>query len=107
MKKKKWLLIIVAIIFVINIAFYVAIRMTKVDEIVRKKFSSYLAEELKADVSIDHLSFNDKQLNISDLTIIDSARTYQLSIKQVYVEYNLLKLLFSKFKNLQAIKSIK
>jgi len=107
LKKKKWLLIIVGIIFVINIAFFVAIRMTKVDEIVRKKLSEYLAEELKADVSINHLSFNDKQLNISNLVIIDSARTYQLSVKQIYVEYNLLKLLFSKFKNLQAIKSIK
>ncbi len=81
--------------------------MTKVDEIVRKRLSAYLAEKLKADVSIEHLSFNDKQLNISNLIIIDSVGTYRFSIKQIYVEYNLLKLLFSKFKNLHAVKNIK
>ncbi|MCK4312283.1 MAG: hypothetical protein KAW88_06070, partial [Candidatus Cloacimonetes bacterium] len=106
MKSKKWLLIIVLIVFVINITFFVLVRLAKVDEIVQKKFSSYISKTLQADVKIESFNFNDKQLKVIGLQI-KKADSFKLEIKQLYVEYNLLKLVFSNFKNLRSIKHIK
>jgi len=105
-RKKKWLLIIVAIIFVINIVFFILVRLAKVDEIVQSKFSEYISQTMNAKVNIGHFSFNDRQLKVSQLSI-SSSGNYNLMIDQIYVEYNLPKLLFSNFKNLRAIKHIK
>lgn len=106
MRKKKWLLIIVAVVFVINIAFFVLVRLAKVDEIVQSRFSEYISQTMNANVNIGHFSFNDRQLQVSQLSI-SSPGNYNLMIDQIYIEYNLPKLLLSNFKNLRAIKHIK
>ena len=106
MRKKKWLLIIVTVVFVINIAFFVLVRLAKVDEIVQNKFSEYISQTMNAKVNIGHFSFNDRQLKVSQLSI-SSPGNYDLMIDQKYVEYNLPKLLLSNFKNLRAIKHLK
>ncbi len=61
---------------------------------------------MNAKVNIGHFSFNDKQLKVSQLSI-SSPGNFDLLIDQIYIEYNLPKLLFSNFKNLRAIKHIK
>ncbi len=106
MKKKKWLLIIVLIVFVINISFFILVRLVKVDKIVQEKFSSYLSENLDANVSFGNFVFNDKQLRISNVKIVSPGK-FMLDVEQIYVEYNLQKLIFSRFANLRAIKHIK
>ena len=106
MRKKKWLFIIVTVVFVINIAFFILVRLAKVDEIVQSKFSKYISQTMKAKVNIGHFSFNDRQLKVSQLSI-SSPGNYDLMIDQIYIEYNLPKLLFSNFKNLRSIKHIK
>ena len=106
MRRKKWLLIIVAVVFVINIAFFVLVRLAKVDEIVQSRFSEYISQTMNAKVNISHFSFNDRQLQVSQLSI-SSPGNYNLMIDQIYIEYNLPKLLLSNFKNLRAIKHIK
>ena len=106
MRRKKWLLIIVAVVFVINIAFFVLVRLAKVDEIVQSRFSEYISQTMNAKVNIGHFSFNDRQLQVSQLSI-SSPGNYNLMIDQIYIEYNLPKLLLSNFKNLRAIKHIK
>ncbi|MCD4796401.1 MAG: hypothetical protein K8R49_04430 [Candidatus Cloacimonetes bacterium] len=106
MKKKKWLLIIVLIVFVINISFFILVRLVKVDEIVQERFSSYLSENLDANVSFGNFVFNDKQLRISNVKIVSPGK-FMLDVEQIYVEYNLQKLLITRFANLRAIKHIK
>jgi len=107
LRKKKWLLVIVAILFLINIGFYAAIRLGKVDQIVKNRVENYLTEQMKAEIVIKDFSFNDKQLNINGLQIKGQEHDYFLDIKQVYIEYNLSMLIFSNFTNLRAIREIK
>ncbi len=106
MKKKTWLLIIVLIVFIINITFFVLVRLAKVDKIVQTRITDQLSEMLNAEVSIKEFTFNDKQANISGIEI-NSKNKFYLKVNQLYVEYNLQKLIFSKFKNLKALKHIK
>jgi hypothetical protein len=105
LKNKKWLIILVAIIFLINIAFYVTIRLAKVDELVRDKLSDFLEENLNSDVKIGFFTFNDKQINVSNLEITDNNEQFKLVVKQIYIDYDIFGLLSKKKKD--AIKVIK
>lgn len=106
MKKKTWLFIIVLIVFIINVSFFVLVRLAKVDKIVQDKISDQLSIILNAEIMMDEFSFNDNQVNVSGIEINSPGR-FNLQVDQLYVEYNLPKLLLSKFKNLKAIKHIK
>lgn len=106
MQRKKWLLTIVLIVFVINISFFILIRSSFLNNTVQEKVSSYLKQNMNAEVSFGSFSFNDKQLKITDLSL-NSENKFNVNIAQIYVEYNLPKLLFSRFQNLRAINSIK
>ena len=106
MKKKTWLFIIVLIVFIINISFFVLVRLAKVDKIVQSKISNQLSDILNADIKMEEFTFNDKQANISGIEINETGK-FNLKVNQLYIEYDLLKLIFSKFKNLKAITHIK
>lgn len=107
MRKKKWLFIIVGILLIINLLFLILIRYAKVDKTVQRKLEDYLTRKLQAKVSIENFSFNDKQININGFSIRDPENTYHLEVKQIYIEYNLGRLLFSSFSGLKSIKNIK
>ncbi|MFC1898465.1 hypothetical protein ACFLYJ_02715 [Candidatus Cloacimonadota bacterium] len=106
MKNRKWLLIIVAIVMIVNISFFFLIRLSVVDELVEKRVSKYIAENLNANVTFGNFTFNDKQLRITDLQI-SSSEVFTLNVQQIYIEYNLPQLVLSNFKSLRAIKHIK
>jgi len=106
MKKKTWLFIIVLIVFIINISFFVLVRMARVDRIVQTRVTDQLSEMLNAEIKIEEFTFNDKQANVSGIEII-SPDKFELKVNQLYVEYDLIKLIFSKFKNLKAITHVK
>ena len=107
MRNKKWLLILVLILFIINITFFVLVRLAKVDKLVEARFARYLSQKLNSEIIIGNFTFNDKQINISDFELNDFEGKIKLNVKQIYIEYNLLKLIFTKIKRLQAIKFIK
>jgi len=107
LKKKKWLLITVFILFFINFAFYVVVRWGKVDLIVKNRVKNYLEDKLAAEIFIRDFTFNDKQLNINGFQISDLENRYSLTVKQIFIEYNLPMLIFSNFANYKAIKEIK
>ena len=80
--------------------------MAKVDKVVQTRITDQLSEKLNAKIEMEGFTFNDKQANISGI-VISSPGKFNLKVNQLYVEYNLLKLIFSKFKNLKAITHIK
>jgi hypothetical protein len=106
MKNRKWLLIIVSIVMLVNIAFFFLIRLSVVEDIVEDRVSKYISENLNAEVHFGNFTFNDKQLRIIDLRV-SSQDMFRLEINQIYIEYNLAQLLLSNFKHLHAIKHIK
>jgi len=107
MKNKKWLLIIVGFIFLVNLAYFLLTRSGKVDLWVQDKVIKQLESQLDADVSVEYFTFNDRQLNVSGINIVDRNGEYQLNLKQVFVEFNLLELILSNFKNLRSINTVK
>ncbi|MCF7858651.1 MAG: hypothetical protein K9N07_04925 [Candidatus Cloacimonetes bacterium] len=106
MKKKTWLLTIVVIVLVLNITFFIAVRLAKVDKLAQTKITDQLSTMLKADIKVEEFTFNDKQANIKGITI-SKPGVYELKINQVYIEYNLVKFVFSKFRNFKSIEHIK
>lgn len=106
MKRRKWLLIIVLIVFVINISFFVLVHSSFLDKNVQSIISAYLEQNMEATVNFGSFTFNDKQLKISELSLVKQ-NEYEVFIDQLYVEYNLAQLLLSRFKILRAIKQIK
>ena len=106
MKNRKWLLIIVVIVMLINLSFFFLIRTSVIKEIVEKKAYEYIAENLQAEVNFGNFTFNDKQLRITDLQV-SRQNEFNLQVSQIYIEYNLPQLVLSNFKNLKAIKQIK
>lgn len=107
MKNKKWLLIIVAFIFLVNLAYFLLTRSGKVDLWVQDRIIQQLEEALNAEVSFEYFTFNEKQLNVSGINISDKNKQYDINLKQIFVEFSLLELLFSSFKDLSSINSIK
>ncbi|MCK5344965.1 MAG: hypothetical protein KAR20_16255, partial [Candidatus Heimdallarchaeota archaeon] len=105
MKNKKWLLVILLVVLVINMTFFVLVRLAGVDKIVQGKFSGFISETLDAKVEIGSFTFNDKQLKITDLSLENPGK-FNLVVNQLYVQYNLPQLLLSNFKNLHSIKHI-
>ena len=65
MRKKKWLLIAVAILFLINLAFFILIRLAKVDLLVKDKISNVLSSKLNAHVNIGDFTMSNLHLVLS------------------------------------------
>ncbi len=105
MKSKKWLITILLIVFIINLIFYLVIHFTKIDELVKQTAIDEIEKMLQADAEINDLTLNDRHIKISGIKIKN--QTLDLAIDQIYIEYNLIQLLFSRFQNFRAIKKIK
>ena len=50
MKNRKWLLVILLIVLIVNVLFFVLVRLAGVDKIVQKKFSDYISKQMDAKV---------------------------------------------------------
>ncbi|MDD3050643.1 MAG: hypothetical protein PHR06_05800, partial [Candidatus Cloacimonetes bacterium] len=106
MKKKKWLLYIFIFLVIINAGFYFLVRVAKLDKYVEKRVSALISRELSADVSFGSFSFNERQINITDLQINSFDDFFEVKVKQIYINYDLLKIIFLQLKAQQSIEKI-
>ena len=107
MKHKKWLLIVLLVILLLNLIFYLIFKFGKIDQLIKTKLHNYAAEQLNSELTFENLALNEKQLNVSRLKLKHKENQYSVTIEQIYIQYNLPKLILSGFKNLKAIKLIK
>ncbi len=98
MKYKKWLPIVVAILFLINLAAFIVFRVIDVDLVVKKKITDRIERALEAEVSIEDFTLDDQQINISGMTINWRKENMKLTVDQVYIRYRMRRLLFSGFR---------
>jgi hypothetical protein len=105
-KKKKWLLIVVGLLLLINLAFYAVTRIVDIDDYIESKLSQYLEKYLDAEIEVGNFTFNDRQITISDLQIKARENNFSFEANQIFIKYNLLKLLFTRIGIQQAIKLI-
>jgi len=90
----------------VNLAYVLIMRFANVDELVRKKLSSTLSQQLKASISIGSLDLNETNVTISNIRIHDYKGTYDVGVRKVYVNYNLLRFIYSGFKLTHTIGQI-
>lgn len=106
MKRKKWLLTIVAIVFLINISFFILVRSSFLNNTVEQKIAAYIKEALDMELGFGDFSFNDQHLRIRNIRLTGQDGL-TININQLYIEYNLIRLLLSNFKDMMAIRDIK
>ncbi len=98
MKYKKWLPIVVATLFLINLAAFIVFRVIDVDLVVKKKITDRIEHALEAEVNIEDFTLDDQQVNISGMTIDWREENMKLTVDQVYIRYRMRRLLFSGFR---------
>ncbi len=106
MKNRKWLFVVISIVFFVNIVYYILLNTAQIDEIAKDKISKILSEKIGGEIAIADFTFNDRHIKIVGLSIKKDDEL-SLVIEQIYIEYNLLKFIFSKFQNFKAIEHIK
>ncbi len=104
MKAKKWLLIIVAILLLINGAYYFIFNIIGFNNFVKDRIEVSLASRTKSQVKIEKLDFNDNRLTIFGLSSYRD--DYSLDVESITVDYNLLFLPFFKFLPRKAISKV-
>lgn len=106
MKNRKWLLIVILAVVILNVAIFVALRLTKVDLMVKDRITKLLREQAGLMVEIGDFDFNDKQVNVSNIAITSLDGTISGVIRQIYVEYDLFSLVAHRFKDFSSISMI-
>ena len=106
MRKRKWLIIVVAILLLINLLFFVVLRFVDVKASVAKILTERLGSKLNADIDFKGFNFTTKFIQISDIKIHNIKNKYNFSAKQLYFEYKFWNLVIKRFNITKAIKKI-
>ncbi|MBP7562753.1 MAG: hypothetical protein KA886_03100 [Candidatus Cloacimonetes bacterium] len=107
MKHNRWFVYLVGILLIINLSIYAAFKYFDAASYFRNRISLMLESSLDANVSLDQFSINEKQMFISNLKLDDKQGQFQIRVKHLYVDYNLLFVLLSNISKAKAIKEIR
>ena len=106
MKNKRWLFILLGILFLINISFFVITRYARYDRWLIDYLTAFVEEQFDASTTVRNLRITDTQLHLSDVVLADNNGVYRIEVSHIYVNYNLLKVIFSNIKLSKAVESI-
>lgn len=106
MRKRKWLIIIVAILLLVNLAYFILTRIVDLDAYIGRMVSQRVGEQINADIQFSDLTITSKSLQITGLGIDDRNGTYSFDASQIYLQYDFWKLIWSRFNILKAIETI-
>ena len=106
MKNKRWLLILIGALFIINISFFVFIRLVRYEDWIISRLNSLIAEHLELQSAIGSITVTDKQLHLADVKVVDPDGIYEINVTNIYVNYNLFKVIFSNLRIFKAVESI-
>ncbi len=105
-RQNRWFFYFIGFLIILNLTIAITLHYVSLDDYVRKYLTKTLAKELNASVTIQKLSIAENRLSVHGIRIKDNKNEYDLQIHSVYVNYNLLKLLFSSVKKSQFAKDI-
>ena len=106
MRKRKWLLVVVLILIVINLIFWGMTYLFDVNTYVKNKLTNTLGKQLEATISFSNLNITSKILQISDLEIHKEGE-YTFRASQLYIHYSFWQLILHNFKIEKALKEIR
>ena len=89
MKKRKWLIIIVALLILVNLSFLIFIKSGYLSNYIETRFISTLEEKLNADVSYSVFNFNERQLSIHNLSMNSKDSTFSADLESIRADYNI------------------
>ena len=107
MRKRKWLLIVVLIIIMINLFFWGMTYLFDVNSYIKNRLTKTIGRELNATISFSALNVTSKILQISDIEITHKEGDYTFKAKQLYIHYSFWQLILHKFQFTQALKEIR
>ncbi len=106
MKHSRWLLILVLVLLIINAVFFTLWYALKGRERVTEALEGFLSKTLSGQLSIDKLSINERQITANGVSFADNKGMIKLSVRQVQVRYNLLRIISSGFKLNKVIQDV-
>ena len=96
---------VLAFVIIAYLVAYFLVRKVGLGNIIKTNLQTYVTTKFQLDTQIGELSFNDKQINFSQVLVKQNG--YTAEIDELFVEYNLYKLLTYRFKKKRFISSIK
>ncbi len=107
MRKRKWLLIVVIVIIMINLLFWGMTYLFDVNDYIKNRLTKTIGRDLNATISFSTLNVTSKILQISDLEVTQKDGDYTFKAKQLYLDFSFWQLLLHKFQFAQALKEIR
>ena len=104
MPKKKWLIFISAVLIILFLLGLFISKSHLIDKYVKNILTNSIGKQLNADIEIGSFILDIKFIQISDIKISEKNDSFYFSAKQIYIDYNPIKLLL---KNLNFVGSIK
>ncbi|MCF7912257.1 MAG: hypothetical protein K9M99_07000 [Candidatus Cloacimonetes bacterium] len=104
--KRRWLLIIIGLVVLINLVYFVFMRLNMKDRLVQKYVVSFLENASGGDVSIGDVTFSEKYLLIEGFRINLPERQLEFKAESIHIEYDLMQLLWRRVKNQPFAESI-
>ena len=90
----------------LNLAYYFIVHVIGLEEIAKKRIKNYFYKQYGFKSEISEISLNDKLINISNLKVYEKNKAFSLKVEQIYIEYELIPLIFTKIHPSKAIKDI-
>ncbi|MDP8210923.1 MAG: hypothetical protein P9M05_08915, partial [Candidatus Stygibacter australis] len=104
--KRRWLLIVIWIVVLVNILYFVFMRMNIKNRLVQKYGVGYLEKITGGKVIIGDFSFNEKFVMIEGFRLILPSSSLEFYAESIHIEYNLMQLLWRRVKNQPFLENI-
>ena len=107
MRKRKWLLIVVLILVLINIIFWSISYFFDINAYVKRILTERIGKNLQAEITFSKLDITSKILQISDLEIIQNDGTFTFRAKQLYIQFSFWKFMYNRLNFTKSLKEIR
>jgi len=107
MRKRKWLIIVVAILLLINLLFFLLSRFIDIKVYLADVLTEKLGSKLNADIDFKRFNFTTKFIQFTDIEVHNIRNEYNFTSKQLYFEYSFWELILNHFNIIKAIRKIR
>ncbi len=97
--KRRWLLIIIWLVVILNLFYFTFMRFKYKDRLIQKYVINYLEKITQGEVSIRDLTFSDRFVMIEGIRVYLPAINMEFRAESIHVEYNLMRLIWNRIKD--------
>jgi hypothetical protein len=104
--KRRWLLIVIGVVVLLNLIYFVFMRLHIKDRLVQRYVVNYLEKASQGEVTITDMKFSEKYLLIEGFGMILPAQQLEFRAESIHIEYSLMQILWRRVKNQPFTESI-